>query len=310
MTVAANSLPQFNRSCRVTIGGPVTPNDQSLGAHFLDAVDSSRQVLIVNGNTGGLRIKFKAEWQLNNWTPNIGYCEIYNLSKEHRQFCNNPMTPVVIEAGYGGDLVLVATINAVQVNHKHDGPDWITKLEGGDGGRAFASAHISKSFAAGTPMANVAQQLGGLLGKMGAGSQATLQAAAAGKTFKNGYAVHGSPVRDFRSILRDLGLEYTVQNEEIIIAKRNETTQQVFVVSPQSGLVGSFEYATPPQPGKPHQLKGKILMNPLIRPGARIIVQTASHSGPYRCMTVGHEGDTYGNPWYTNLTIQGLQGAT
>jgi hypothetical protein len=306
---------QFDRRCRVEIGGPIKPDDGSLSTHFLDdqTAGASRQKLIVNELRDDIRVKFKMEWQVNNWTPNIGYVEVYGLNDADRLWCTNKNVPVVVFGGYGGSAVTipprVGTINVSQVNHKHDGPDWVTKFEGGDGGRAIGGAHASASYAAGTPSANVALDLGKLLGKVGAGSKALIEQKAAGRSFRNGYAVHGKAVREFKSQLADMGLEYTIQNEEIIVFERNGTTQQVFVISPESGLVGSPEFASPPAPGKPPQLKVKTLMNPELRPAAMVILKSAARSGRYRIMTLAHEGDNYGGPWYSDLVLSGIEGS-
>jgi len=61
-------------------------------------------------------------------------------------------------------------------------------------------------------------------------------------------------------------------------------------------------------PGKPQEWKIKLQLNALIRPGARIVLQSARLSGTFRAMTVSLSGDTHGTgetDWVSELTIQG-----
>lgn len=307
---------QYGRRCRVEVAGPVKPNEPSLYDALLDRIgvsfESTREKRIINpdGIQFPMRVRFRMEWQANNWTPNIGYIEAYGLAADTRKFCSNKGVPVALFAGYGDRPPLVGIISVAQVNHKHDGPDWITKFEGGDGGRSFASGHMSQSFAAGTPMAKLMEQLGRIKGKWGSGSLQTMKEAAGNRALRGGYRIHGNPARDFQAMALDLDLEHTVYNEELIVAKRGATTQEVFVIGPESGLVGTPEFASPPHPGKPQQVKVRCLLNPLLRPFSRIILQSVFHRGHFRCMAITHSGDNYGREWYTDMVLQGIKEAT
>lgn len=318
MTVAPNiGTPigkQFGRRCRVEVGGPVKANEASLFDALLDRIgvsyETTREKRIINDTSNDLRVRFRMEWQANNWTPNIGYLEVYNLNETSRKFCSNKSVPVALFAGYGERPPLVGIISVAQVNHKHDGPDWVTKFEGGDGGRSLGSAHMSQSFAAGTQMGKIVEQMGKLMGRFGAGSLDTIKSAAGSKSMRNGYVIHGNPVQDFRGLLLDLDLEHTVYCEEIIVSKRNGTTQQVFVIGAESGLVGAPEFASPPHPGKPQQIKVRCLLNPQLRPWSRVILKTTQHPGQYRCMGIVHSGDSYGREWYSDLVLQLMKTGT
>jgi hypothetical protein len=308
--------PQYGRCARLEIGGPVTADQDLPTAGLLNrlgigSTGASRDKLVINGETNEVRIKFRIE-RMPVWQPSVGYIEVYGLNEEDRRFVSyaGKAVPVVLYVGYGNADTLIAAMNAVQINHKHDGADWITKFEGGDGARAFANARVSSSYSSGTPYLKVVQDLGALLGKFGAGSMNTVQSAAAGKTFRNGYAAHGNAAREFKAIMDDMGLECAMCDGEIVVAKRGETTQQLFVITPDSGLVGSPEYASPPHPGKPQFIKARCLMQPTLRPFAKVLLQSEAHRGAFQCRTVVHTGDSYGGDWYTDLELQALKGAT
>jgi len=310
-------IAQVGRRCRVEIGGPIVLDVNQFTNNFLTGLPGaggsgggSRQKLILDEKPGGLRVKFKFEWQVNNWTPNVGFVEIYGLNDEDRKFCSNRNTPVAVFAGYVDQdpLPLCGVINAVYVESKHPVADEITKFEGGDAGRSFANARAGgQTYAAGTPRANVALDLASLVGTLGAGSKQTIQNAAKGKTFRNGYVSHAKAAREFKAQMADLGLEYTISNQELVVFPKDKTTAQLFLVSPESGLIGSPEPVSP-VPGKPQEWKIKLQLNALIRPGARIVLQSARLSGTFRAMTVSLSGDTHGTgetDWVSELTIQG-----
>jgi hypothetical protein len=299
--VPVQGAQQYGRRCRVEIGGPVVPNNFS-------STGLSRDKLLVNEEADDLRIKFKVE-RTGLWTPNIGHVEVYGLNEVDRKFAQHKSVPVALYAGYGTDLKLVAIFNAVQVNSKHDGAEWVTKFEGGEGHRSFVNAHASASFSAGTPIGKAITQFGQLLGKIPASSQATINQASAGRSFRNGYAVHKKAEKAFKELCDHLAVEPCFSGDEIIIAPKGSTTQDVFVITPDTGLVGSPEYASQPQPGKPQLLKVKVMLNPLLRVKGLVILESAAHSGRYRIATLTHEGDSYGGTWYTDLELQGLKGA-
>ncbi len=109
-------------------------------------------------------------------------------------------------------------------------------------------------------------------------------------------------------MLRDLGLQHCIVNEEVILMPINGTTGEVYELSPESGLLGSPE-PVPYREGLPHLLKARSLMLPDLRPGALIILTSDAHSGQYRCRSMEHQGDTEGGPWFTEVELQPLKGA-
>jgi len=290
--------PQFDRRCQIVVSYP-NPKDvkSTLGT-----------ALVINETRNDLRVKFKFRKTIV-WTPNVGEVIVYNLSPDSRKALQGQNLRVIISAGYGSDLKQVGVLWSRQVNHRREGPDWITKMEGGDGGRAFLYGNAAIGLPANTPYAAVAQQLLGTLGRLSGQSQATLQSAAKGRVFRNGYSSQGRVAEEARFVLKQLGLEHFVVDDEVVVIKKGGTTGEVFQLDSTSGLIGSPEYASPPQYGKPQLLKLKTLLDPLSRPGCVVSLQSASHSGQFRVRDLEHEGDTWGGPWYTSREVQALAGA-
>lgn len=284
--------------------------NSNLSDLYRDDPGTRRNVLVLNKDSNDFRIKFSIK-RAFIYTPNLGKIEVYGLNDEHRAICTGKNQNVSLAVGYGSDIAQCGVLSASQVNHKKE-VGWLTTFEGGDGQRLFREARVSASFGAGTPVAEVAKKLGGILGKFGASAEKTLKDASGGKTYKNGKTMHGRAVHEFRSVCRQLDLDYTVVDEEIVLIPKGGTTKEVAIIGPESGLIGSPEYASPPQLGKPHLLKVKMLLNPSLRPGMLIVLKSAAHSGNYQCRDLTHEGDVgygSGNDWYTTVEMLALQGA-
>jgi len=299
---------QSGRLCRVEIGGPI-PGETLTGLSALSPASFDtppRQKLIVQAPQNALRIRFKGSWQVDNWVYSNASVEIWGLSPEHQEFVANKNAPVALYTGWDNGQPLIPTLifPAYHVSTTHDGPDFITKLEGGDGGRAAQEARTNKSHAPGVNIFDVAKGLLGMRGKMGANSLATLQAAAGNRKLNGGYVSVGKATRQVKGLMDELGLDMTVWLGNVVLTPKNGTTGSRFLLTPDSGLVGSPGPAGAPQPQLPQQWKTKILLNPLIGPGSQVQVQADALNGAFRCQTVDHHGDTYDTDWYTDLTLR------
>jgi hypothetical protein len=294
--------PQYDRRCAVVIEANYRP-----GEHVPRG--PTRPSITVNKDSNDLRVKFKLKYPFI-YAPNLGEVSVYNLAPDSRAQCLGKGIRVGVVCGYGADTKLAGVINAIQINHKHEGSDWITKFEGSNGGNAQNNARVNKTFGAGTSLADAIKGMAGGLGKLGNGSARAVTAAAGSKAWKNGKSLYGNLADEFRGVLDEVGCEYTVYDDNVVIVAKGATTAELWVIGPDSGLVGSPEYASPPMPGRPKLLKVKILMNPVLRPGGKVILQSEAHSGQFRLRDVEHSGDTHGGDWYSTLELEGLRGAS
>jgi hypothetical protein len=291
----------FGRRCVVTI----EPRKELTKT---SATTGLQPVLVLNTDTDGLRVRFKFV-KPAIWTPNTATVEIFNLAPDTRARLQDKNVRVTVLAGYGSNLKLAGIFNAQQVNHKHEGPDWISKFEGGDGGQPFWHSRISKTFSGGTPKFDVAKQMLQSQGKLSPGAESILRQHSAGQSLKHSRTFAARNASEVRYILAELGLEHTVQDEEVIVYPKNGTTRDVYVITPESGLVGSPEYAAPPHPGKPKLLKIRTLMIPELRQRSLIQLQSAAHSGSFVLREVTHTGDTHSNDWFSDMEMGALKGA-
>jgi hypothetical protein len=294
------STVQFNRRCRLVVQSFV-PLGKGLKSQIITDVSDLR-----------MSFKHKKSW---HFTPNVGNFTIYNLSSDTRGKLKERGGTATLYAGYGNDVNIVGTISA-RINHKHNGTEWESKLEGGDGGRPVKYSRLTKSYSGKTPVANVVNDFATQLDMpFTTDSQTLLSQALAGKQFKNGYSSNQYAAPAMRDILLNFGLTMSIQDNQILLLTRDgadgfKPIQQRFVLGPDSGLVGSPEYASPPHPGKPQLLRVKCLLQPLFKVGSIVTLNSRDRKGDFKVWVCEHEGDTHGGNWYTTLEVQALAGGS
>ncbi len=227
-----------------------------------------------------LDIKFKVMKTLRK-EPNTCEITIYNLSKSTRASLKSKGARVILQAGYE-NFIDTAT----------DGVDVMTIVRCGDGERAYAFDRISESYKAGTKISTV---LADVVAKLRVDPGNALQAiqGVAGN-FLNGYVAHGKVGAELDRLLTGRGLEWSIQDGRLQLLAPNGATNVTTVLTKDTGLIGSPEYGTPDKKGKPPILKAKSLLQPQIKPGGRVKIQTDSIDSLFKVQTVTHEGETAG----------------
>lgn len=295
--VARTGAQQFDRIFRLALENIVPKQFQTDG-------NSAQIAVIDTDKIQGLRVRFEFSRPFV-WTPCVGKIEVFNLSADTRAHIQDRNAKAVIAAGYRGTgLIGLGVMSVAQVSHRREGPDWITKLEGGDGGRNFWNARANLSFAGGTPMATAVNALVSKLGhKTGPGTIATIQKAFAGKVFKNGASFQGNAHEELRHLLKSAGVDLAIANETVYAIPEDGDIGQVIEIGPESGLIGSPDTSAPPHPGKPKLLKVKILLRPDLLRGQVVSLNTRQQKGIFRIYELKHTGDTHGDDWTTELTL-------
>jgi hypothetical protein len=265
------------------------------------------RVIVANPDTGlgpeitGLRVQLKVKKSLKK-EPNTCELSVFNLSPATRANMQKRGARVIVEAGYTDTLSQIFSGDARVIDHIHDGANWITKVQCGDGERAYQFSRITESFRPGTKVADVIQGVIQATGLDGTKAIQTVKALVS-EQFIKGYAANGKASAELDRLLRGRGLEWSIQDGQIQVLQKGATTQETAVlVSPDSGLVGSPEHGTPSpdeKKDKANTLKVKSLMNPQIRPGRIIAIQANGIRGQFRVLTVEHSGDTHGGEWYS-----------
>lgn len=301
--------PQFLRRGQLTIKAlQPLPGTSSFTDAFGPQVTGQQQAFITI--TEDARFTFK--WTKNfRPHPNVGECTVTNLSKETRAQIQGKGIRVEISGGYGDNIGPVGVMDG-RVNHKHEGPEWETKIQGRDGGSAIDFGRLNKAWAGKTPVSQVVYDLGASLGKTFTDdSMLAISSAIGDKRFPQGWSTSGYSYWELNSILLQHGLILSIQDDKISVAERDGTegfkaSQELFLIDASSSLIGSPEYQGPPKPGHPQLFKIKMLFNPKLRMYGRIQLDALYQKGMFKIMVLTHTCDTYGGDWYTETECQAL----
>jgi len=261
----------------------------------------------------GLRVQFKVSKSLQR-EPNKLELSIWNLSQDTRgkltEAVEKRSAPVVIEAGYAGTATAPATTEVVFkgdariISHVRQGPDWVTRLQSGDGAVAYKSARMVGSFAPGTKRATVIEEAAKSLGLPLGNLKERIKAhdfKGALTEFVGGFATASKASEQLTELLAPLGLGWSIQDGQIqVLGEKDATSAQAVVLAPDSGLVGS------PELGEQGVLKVKSLLQPGLRPGRRVELDAETAKGLYRIERVTHVGDTHGTEWFSEAEVKPL----
>ena len=274
---------------------------------------------IASSSTETLRLRFEIERSELPW-PNRGKIEIFNLNPTHRDYlASESALPCILEAGYQGSTGVIFEGNVRQGVSVHDGADWVTTIEAGEGevdedGDLLAGKSIRKSWRRGTPVSVVLLDIAKEL-KLKLGNVPVLAGAAAfknGPALLHGMALDGPILDELTYFCRGVGLRWSIQGGAIQLRLPDAPSGIAPALSPLTGLVGNVTKSTKKVTRhntltKKKEVKdvavveGKCLLQAGIQPGFQLILQSEAATGAYLCAKTRQIGDTRGNDWYTEF---------
>jgi hypothetical protein len=240
--------------------------------------------------------------------PNTSSVRIYNLSPEHQKQIENLSVRkgvgkirVEVEAGYVDSRSLIFRGDLRFAETKQEGSDYVTSIEGDDGGRSTLNATVSRSFPAGTSVATVVRACAQALG-VGQGNLADVEATLrtdAGSTFTAGTTLFGPADKELDRVLRSCDFRYSIQSGNLQITRPNRPLQVTAV------LLTSNEIERPTaNPDGTLEVVAPIL--PDLYPGGRVQLETASKRGLYGIIEANYVGDTSADAqdWHVRLRLK------
>ena len=230
-----------------------------------------------------------AKEQSNSCTVTIA-----NLSEQTRNSIKEIDDVLTLSAGYEEDVgaKVIFTGDVVRIKHNINPPDIITEIECGDGIKTLRETRASTSYKDGTPAKNVLNELAKKMGLPIREIPEDID-----EQYVQGFS-HAGSIRDAINKVTDrLGLEWSVQNEEIQILKKGLASKGSAInISFETGLLEYPEKLdnlrdnlteTQPAPG----VRVKTLLNPDLIPGGKIFIEVGEFPGLYRIDRVSHTGD-------------------
>lgn len=260
----------------------------------------------------GLRVAFSVAKSTAE-EPNTCRISVYNLSEDTRARLSRMRgVPLRLEAGYTGNAALLfqgdTRRTPAGIQHVKAGPDRVTTLECGDGETAYRYARYSGSYAPGTSVTKVAEDMAKALG-VGLGNlEETLRAGGFRQglqSFPAGFAARGRASEELNGLMRSLGLEASIQDGKLQVLKPGEPLKgQAVLLTPETGLRGSPAYnsAEGKEKDGPPTLKVSSLLQPALRPGVQVRVEARTVRGFFKVKAVTHAGDTHGGDWASECT--------
>jgi hypothetical protein len=246
---------------------------------------------------GNLRISFEVIKDLGS-NANTGKVKIYNLNDNSIGLIEEDNQSLILEVGYNGlpvvdkttgkvktiptkEIVLTGDIQHVETVRV--GADRITVIEVGDGEKATTEKTLDKSFPAGVTKKQLVDELVGSLDLVKGAIEEVSD-----RVFNKGYSATGKSKDQLDTILKSEGLEMSVQDGEVQIIKEGGSTSEPAVfLSPRNGLL-----STPIRKKGDDGMSFKSLLNPLLRPGRKVEVESSAVNGVFVVQKCTYLGDT------------------
>jgi len=256
----------------------------------------------------GLRIRWQSKKAASK-TPSTCTIEIYNPAPETRSFAEDPDTVVEVWAGYSGRnengaldptrrgiLGRVWSGNPIKYGVKFESspPDKILTMETSDGGRFNANSRVKISFSTQTTPAQVIQEA---LRQSRMPYDATAWPTT--PVYPGGFTFTGRTADLFSRIASTTNNEWYIRDGAFVFAGFGSATAIGVVVSPETGLIGS------PAPKNDGSVEMTILLNPAVRIGSLLSVESEATNGNYVVTAIEMSCDSgYSTDFYMNITAR------
>lgn len=247
-----------------------------------------------------LRIAFEITKTLEK-TPNRATITVHNLGRGGRQESAVRPLHARLYAGYDDNPEEIFSGDVYWGHSMRKGPTWVTKLMFGEGHRAIKYARISHSFKSNTSTGDIMKTLAGSMGLKIPSSIS--EAKEFVKQYATGFTLQGLSGEQMTKILKRHGMSWSVQGRELQILRGGEARPgEAYVISQDTGMVGSPEFGPPQKKGKAPIVRVRHKLYPAIRPGHKIKIESRDVNGVFRAETVTHRGDTHNvNTWHTEI---------
>lgn len=270
--------------------------------------DQYADVTVGDIHLKGHRVAFSVEKTIKK-EPNTCDLAIWNLNPENRAKLEElrPKAddargiPVVIEAGYEGYFSQIWYGDLRTVESIYERPNWVTKLDSGDGGKAYQTARIGRSFGKKTPLRTALRAILDELG-IGVGNlwkfEHALKQTGATSIFEHGKVMHGPARKHLDDFARSADLEWSIQDGTLQLVNRGKVLDaQAVRLSSETGLIGS------PTVDNKGVLTAKCLMIADVRVGGLLVLDSKRIKGNYRIEKANWVGDTHSKSDWT-ITLE------
>jgi hypothetical protein len=263
---------------------------------------------------GTLRITFKVEKTIRP-TPNQASILVYNLSPDQEAKVKNEYTDVMLQVGYQGATRMVFGGNIKRAFTYKEETDWITEIQGADGDKDYTRATLNKTLAAGYTDADIVKAAIDAYGQTGGTAAGTVTTSTVAHS--RGRVLTGPVTQLMHRVAENALGHWSIQDGKLYLVKADSVLpDDAIVVNETTGMIGAPEISD----------KGIIVkcqLNPQIRINGALKLDNndikvksyqlyvngpkvkaknlvrLSPDGIYKVYKLTHEGDTWGEDWFT-----------
>lgn len=242
----------------------------------------------------GLDISFEIEKD-ETLAPNPCHIEIYNLCADNRAILSKAKhVPVLLKAGYKGHEGIIFQGDLIRCQHFKEGSSWRTVLASGDGAMAIQTKRIDKSYAKGTPIKTVVEDLAKQVGLPKASPISHLTEL--DEVLSRGFMVSGNPMAELARVLSPKNIQVSIQNQALQFRNMDLAIQkEAVVLSAESGLLES------PEVGSKGELTLRSLLMPELLPGRKVMIKSIAFNGLVIIKKVRFSGSSFGSDWEAEI---------
>lgn len=281
--------------------------------------------LVVSAGSQGidlsaLRIVFSV-MQADVDSPNVMVARVYNLTRNTADQIQKEFQHVVLQAGYaGGQLgtIFEGTIKQVK-RGRESSTDTYVDIFAADGDRAYNFAVVNKTLAKPTVQAQV-DAIAGSMAQFDVTKGSIPNELGTGGTLPRGKVLFGMARERITDVADSNNVSWSIQNSKLVLIEdTGYLPDEAVVINARTGMVGVPETTNA-------GIEVRTLLNPRLKIGTRVQLDNASinqltikeqgfprytdlnfpanvsDDGFYKVLVVEHNGDTWGNDWYSTLT--------
>lgn len=276
---------QFDRQYRFSAG-------QAGGAGF-EVGEASPVALHINFNVQKADVS----------SANTSKITLWNLNKAQLATLNEKDCIVTLKAGYGSTmpLIFVGAVSCIETTV--DGADRMTEIEAIDGRVELRDTYVSLSYKGKISAKKIIQDVAGQMGV-----SVTFSYNATFAEYPNGYSFIGAGKTALDKVCVPTDLIWEIQNGILQVKRKNDTmSRQVYVLSPDSGLIGIPKQLTQgAENDTDENSKGwevVYLLNGAIGVGDYVKIESDTVTGFFRVHTVEHDGDNIEGDWLSTAHL-------
>ena len=231
---------------------------------------------------------------------------VTNLSAKTRNAIKYGL-PVIINAGYEGDIGIIFYGAATSLSHRHEGTEWITKVVALEVANDWMKKEVNKTYKRSIKAEEMVRDLVNIFG-----IEVGMLDLAVNKEYPRGRVCHGKVKNVLQEIVvGDCQSRMLVRNGRLYINDPTDGINKGYLLSPATGLMRSDEDIetvsftdTPQQDEKDTKIR-RCTLNYHLGASDHVKIQSKTLNGVYQIVRGKHVG-SQSKDWYTEIEVKAV----